>query len=99
MPVFVSGSGYFPIIPKLPILADMLLTCCRFGWKRWYHDQFRRRIKLNLPNSNRCTGESFTDAKFLWKFPPKKWGIMDLINKDASEVYDEHCLLTKKAQK
>jgi ferredoxin-nitrate reductase len=73
--------------------ADLLLPAAGWLEKEGTMTNSERRVSY-LPKGIDPPGEALPDAEILWKFAQK----MDFTGfnyKSVSEVYDEHCLLTK----
>ncbi|AYN67713.1 NAD(P)H-nitrite reductase [Euzebyella marina] len=73
--------------------ADLLLPAAGWLEKEGTMTNSERRISY-LPKVIDPPGEALPDVEILWKFA-KKMGYEGFDYSDASEVYDEHCLLTK----
>ena len=73
--------------------ADLLLPAASWFEKEGTMTNSERRVSY-LPKGIDAPGEALPDAEILWKFAQK----MDFTGfnyNNISEVYDEHCLLTK----
>ncbi|MEI6866511.1 molybdopterin-dependent oxidoreductase [Flavicella sp.] len=73
--------------------ADLLLPAAGWLEKEGTMTNSERRISY-LPKGIDAPGEALPDAEILWKFA-QKMGFRGFNYKNVSEVYDEHCLLTK----
>ncbi|MCM4153114.1 NAD(P)H-nitrite reductase [Arenibacter sp. N53] len=73
--------------------ADLLLPAAGWLEKDGTMTNSERRISY-LPKVIDAPGEALPDAEILWRFA-QKMGYHGFDYKNASEVYDEHCLLTK----
>jgi len=73
--------------------ADLLLPAAGWLEKEGTMTNSERRISY-LPKVIDAPGEALPDAEILWKFA-QKMDYKGFNYNNASEVYDEHCLLTK----
>ena len=73
--------------------ADLLLPAAGWLEKDGTMTNSERRISY-LPKVIDAPGEALPDVEILWKFA-QKMGYYGFDYKNTSEVYDEHCLLTK----
>ena len=73
--------------------ADLLLPAAGWLEKEGTMTNSDRRISY-LPKVIDTPGEALPDVEILWKFA-QEMGYKGFDYNDASEVYDEHCLLTK----
>lgn len=73
--------------------ADLLLPAAAWLEKEGTMTNSERRISY-LPKGIKAPGEALPDAEILWKFA-QKMDYPGFNYKNVSEVYDEHCLLTK----
>lgn len=73
--------------------ADLLLPAAGWLEKEGTMTNSERRISY-LPQVIDPPGEALPDAEILWRFA-QKMGFQGFDYKNAGEVYDEHCLLTK----
>lgn len=73
--------------------ADLLLPAAGWLEKEGTMTNSERRISY-LPKVIDAPGEALPDAEILWRFA-QAMGFSGFDYKNASEVYDEHCLLTK----
>lgn len=73
--------------------ADLLLPAAAWLEKEGTMTNSERRISY-LPKVIEAPGEAIPDAEILWRFA-QKMGYSGFDYQNASEVYDEHCLLTK----
>ncbi|MEB8328025.1 molybdopterin-dependent oxidoreductase [Flavobacteriaceae bacterium KMM 6897] len=73
--------------------ADLVLPAAGWLEKDGTMTNSERRIS-HLPKVIDAPGEALPDAEILWRFA-QKMGFSGFDYKSASEVYDEHCLLTK----
>lgn len=73
--------------------ADLLLPAAAWLEKEGTMTNSERRISY-LPKVIDKPGEALPDAEILWRFA-QKMGYSGFDYKNVSEVYDEHCLLTK----
>lgn len=73
--------------------ADLLLPAAGWLEKEGTMTNSERRISY-LPKVMDAPGEALPDAEILWKFA-QKMGFRGFDYQNVSEVYDEHCLLTK----
>lgn len=73
--------------------ADLLLPAAGWLEKEGTMTNSERRIS-HLPKVIDPPGEAMPDAEILWRFA-QAMGYHGFDYKNASEVYDEHCLLTK----
>ncbi len=73
--------------------ADLLLPTAGWLEKEGTMTNSERRISY-LPKVIDAPGEALPDAEILWRFA-RKMGYSGFDYKNTSEVYDEHCLLTK----
>lgn len=73
--------------------ADLLLPAAGWLEKEGTMTNSERRISY-LPKVIDAPGEALPDAEILWRFA-QAMGFDGFDYKNASEVYDEHCLLTK----
>ncbi len=73
--------------------ADLLLPAAGWLEKEGTMTNSERRISY-LPKVIDAPGEALPDAEILWKFA-QKMNYKGFNYANASEVYDEHCLLTK----
>ncbi|MBC6996942.1 nitrate reductase [Cytophaga sp. FL35] len=73
--------------------ADLLLPAAGWLEKEGTMTNSERRISY-LPKVIDPPGEAMADAEILWRFA-QKMGYKGFDYSNASEVYDEHCLLTK----
>ena len=73
--------------------ADMILPAAGWLEKEGTMTNSERRISY-LPKVIDAPGEALPDAEILWRFA-QKMGFSGFDYKSTSEVYDEHCLLTK----
>ncbi|MFC2109144.1 molybdopterin-dependent oxidoreductase [Bacteroidota bacterium] len=73
--------------------ADLLLPAAGWLEKEGTMTNSERRISY-LPKGIDAPGEALPDAEILWKFA-QKMEYSGFNYKNVSEVYDEHCLLTK----
>ena len=73
--------------------ADLLLPAAGWLEKEGTMTNSERRISY-LPKVIDAPGEALPDAEILWRFA-QAMGFHGFDYENASEVYDEHCLLTK----
>ncbi|MGB6150849.1 MAG: molybdopterin-dependent oxidoreductase [Pricia sp.] len=73
--------------------ADLLLPAAGWLEKEGTMTNSERRISY-LPKVIDAPGEALPDAEILWRFA-QAMGYKGFDYENASEVYDEHCLLTK----
>ncbi|PCJ82552.1 MAG: NAD(P)H-nitrite reductase [Bacteroidetes bacterium] len=73
--------------------ADLLLPAAGWLEKEGTMTNSERRISY-LPKVINAPGEALPDAEILWKFA-QKMNFTGFNYNSSSEVYDEHCLLTK----
>ncbi len=73
--------------------ADLLLPAAGWLEKEGAMTNSERRISY-LPKVMEAPGEALPDVEIIWKFA-QKMGFAGFDYKNVSEVYDEHCLLTK----
>lgn len=73
--------------------ADLLLPAAGWLEKEGTMTNSERRISY-LPKGIEAPGEALPDAEILWRFA-QKMDFPGFNYKTVSEVYDEHCLLTK----
>lgn len=73
--------------------ADLLLPAAGWLEKEGTMTNSERRISY-LPKVIDSPGEALPDVEILWRFA-KAMGFAGFDYENASEVYDEHCLLTK----
>ncbi len=73
--------------------ADLLLPAAGWLEKEGTMTNSERRISY-LPKVIDAPGEALPDAEILWRFA-QEMGYQGFDYNEASEVYDEHCLLTK----
>ena len=73
--------------------ADLLLPAAAWLEKEGTMTNSERRISY-LPKVLDAPGEALPDAEIIWRFA-QKMGYYGFDYQNASEVYDEHCLLTK----
>lgn len=73
--------------------ADLLLPAAGWLEKEGSMTNSERRISY-LPKVIEPPGEALPDVEILWRFA-QRMGFDGFDYKNASEVYDEHCLLTK----
>ncbi|WP_152286769.1 nitrate reductase [Flavicella marina] len=73
--------------------ADLLLPAAGWLEKEGTMTNSERRVSY-LPKGIDAPGEALPDAEILWKFA-QKMDFPGFNYKNSSEVYDEHCLLTK----
>jgi ferredoxin-nitrate reductase len=73
--------------------ADLLLPASAWLEKEGTMTNSERRISY-LPKVLEAPGEALPDAEIIWRFA-QKMGYFGFDYKNVSEVYDEHCLLTK----
>jgi ferredoxin-nitrate reductase len=73
--------------------ADLLLPAAGWLEKEGTMTNSERRVNY-LPKGLEPPGEALPDAEILWKFA-QKMNFPGFNYKNTSEVYDEHCLLTK----
>ena len=76
--------------------ADLLLPAAGWLEKEGTMTNSERRISY-LPKVIDAPGEALPDVEILWRFG-QKMGFKGFDYRNASEVYDEHCLLTKGTQ-
>lgn len=73
--------------------ADLVLPAAGWLEKEGTMTNSERRVSY-LPKGIDAPGEALPDAEILWKFA-QKMDFPGFNYKNVSEVYDEHCLLTK----
>jgi ferredoxin-nitrate reductase len=73
--------------------ADLVLPAAGWLEKEGTMTNSERRVSY-LPKGIEAPGEALPDAEILWKFA-QKMDFPGFNYKNVSEVYDEHCLLTK----
>lgn len=73
--------------------ADLVLPAAGWLEKEGTMTNSERRVSY-LPKGIEAPGEALPDAEILWKFA-QKMDYPGFNYKNVSEVYDEHCLLTK----
>ncbi|MDP2068123.1 MAG: molybdopterin-dependent oxidoreductase [Lutibacter sp.] len=73
--------------------ADLLLPAAGWAEKDGTMTNSERRISY-LPKIIEAPGEALPDAEILWKFA-KKMNFQGFDYENSSEIYDEHCALTK----
>ena len=73
--------------------ADLLLPAAGWLEKEGTMTNSERRVSY-LPKAIEAPGEALPDAEILWRFA-QKMDFPGFNYKNVSEVYDEHCLLTK----
>lgn len=73
--------------------ADLLLPAAGWLEKEGTMTNSERRVSY-LPKVIDAPGDALPDAEILWRFA-QKMGFKGFDYNNASEVYDEHCLLTK----
>src|SRR5690606_21310054 len=76
--------------------ADLLLPAAGWSEKEGTMTNSERRISY-LPKVIDAPGEALPDVEILWRFG-QKMGFKGFDYRNTSEVYDEHCLLTKGTQ-